>query len=532
MKSYNLAWNNILDFKKTKKSLNLSELFSKDPQRGYKYNSDIADLNLDFSKSLVTEKILKKFEDLAGKVKLQQQIIQLFNGEIMNSTENRSVGHVWLRSKSLRNNNIDGVSEVDKVQKNFLDFADNVRSGNHKGSRGERITDVVNIGIGGSDLGPAMIYKALEDNHDEKVRCHFVSNIDETEIASTLKNLRAATTLLVITSKTFSTIETMTNANYAKNWLIKSLGSTDIKQHLVAISTDVKACEEFGIDQKNVFPFWDWVGGRYSLLSSVGISIALGFGSEVFNEIQKGASLIDESLQQIDFKTNPVFIHAAINLWNLNVMNFGSLAVIPYASSLSRFPAFLQQLWMESNGKSVDRDGNKVKLRTCPVVFGEPGTNSQHSFFQMLHQGTEIIPVDFIVVKSGLGKDRNFQDALFANALAQSSVLAFGKQKTQLKAENVDSELINHKIMPGNRPSTILSLSKLSPSTLGQLVAFYESSVILQGLMLNINSFDQWGVELGKKTAVNVLQNIQNIKDSDFDSSTINQIASYRKINP
>jgi glucose-6-phosphate isomerase len=532
MKANKIAWNKILELKKTKKTLVLNDLFAKNPQRGYEYNRSVADLNLDYSKSLVNDKVLKKFEDLAEKINLQEQINQITSGKLTNSTEKRSVGHMWLRSKFFRNNSVSGVVDIDVVQKNFLDFAEKVRSGVHKGSTGKNITDVVNIGIGGSDLGPAMIYNALEHLHDGKIRCHFISNIDETEISTTLKNLDASTTLLVITSKTFSTVETMTNANYAKKWLIKSLGTSNIDQHLVAISTDTKACKEFGIDKHNVFPFWDWVGGRYSLLSSVGISIALGYGSDVFTSIQKGASKIDENLQKIDFKTNPIFIHAAISLWNLNVMKFGSLAVIPYASALSRFPAFLQQLWMESNGKSVDKDGNKIKLSTCPVIFGEPGTNSQHSFFQLLHQGTEVIPVDFIVVKSGMGQDRNFQDSLLANALAQASVLAFGKSKAELKSENVDQELINHKVMPGNRPSMILSLTKLDPSTLGQLVAFYEASVILQGLMLNINSFDQWGVELGKKTAVNVLQSIKNINESKFDSSTTNQIATYRKLNP
>jgi glucose-6-phosphate isomerase len=532
MKANKLAWTKILDLKKTKKSLNLTELFLKNPQRGYEFNQSVADLNLDYSKSLITEKILKRFEDLAEKLNLQDQMNQIFNGKLANSTEKRSVGHMWLRSKFFRNNSVTGVADIDIVQRNFLEFAEKVRSGVHKGASGKSITDVVNIGIGGSDLGPAMIYKALEHQHDGKIKCHFISNIDETEISSTLKKLDASTTLVVITSKTFTTVETMTNANYAKKWLIQSLGTSNIEQHVVAISTDTKACKQFGIDKNNVFPFWDWVGGRYSLLSSVGISIAMGYGADVFTTIQKGASKIDENLQNIDFKTNPMFIHAAISLWNLNVMKFGSLAVIPYASALSRFPAFLQQLWMESNGKSVDREGNKIKLSTCPVIFGEPGTNSQHSFFQMLHQGTEVIPVDFIVIKSGMGEDRNFQDSLFANALAQASVLAFGKSKTQLKSENVDQELINHKVMPGNRPSMILSLAKLNPSTLGQLVAFYESSVILQGLMLNINSFDQWGVELGKKTAVSVLEVIQEVEKDEFDSSTNNQIATYQKINP
>ena len=532
MKAYKIAWGKILNLKKLKKSFVLSELFDENPQRGYEFNSSVADINLDYSKSLINDKVIKKFEDMAKKLKLQDQINEIIGGKLSNSTEKRSVGHMWLRSKFFRNHKVSGVVDIDSVQKDFLEFAERVRSGVYKGSSGKNITDVVNIGIGGSDLGPVMIYKALEHQHDGKVKCHFISNIDETEISSLLKKLDASTTLLVITSKTFSTVETMTNANYAKNWLVKSLGKSNVEQHVVAISTDAKACEQFGIDKKNIFSFWDWVGGRYSLLSSVGISIALGYGSEVFTNIQKGASKIDENLQNIDFKTNPIFIHAAISLWNLNVMKFGSLAVIPYSSALSRFPAYLQQLWMESNGKSVDKEGNKVKLNTCPVIFGEPGTNSQHSFFQMLHQGTEVIPVDFIVVKSGMGQDRNFQDSLLANALAQSSVLAFGKTKEQLKSENVEEELINHKVMPGNRPSIILSLTKLDPSTLGQLVAFYESSVILQGLMLNINSFDQWGVELGKKTAVSVLQKIQKINDSDFDSSTNNQIATYRKLNP
>lgn len=505
----------------------LNKLFRKNPSRGKDFVKNIADINFDYSKSRINTKALFEFSKFAKEVHLQKQIDQILDGELMNNTEFRSVGHIWLRSTKLRPKNISEVSEIEVTQKDFLTFSDQVRSGSIKSITGKVFTDVLNIGIGGSDLGPAMVYKALNHIHDSKINCHFVSNIDELEISSVLNKLNPDTTLIVVTSKTFTTAETMKNAEFAKRWLSNALGEKSIKNHVVAISTNTSACKNFGIDEAKIFPFWDWVGGRYSLFSSVGISIALGYGSQTFTDLQLGASKIDMTLKNVDFDNYAPFIHAAINIWNLNVLKLRSLAVIPYVTALSRFPAFLQQLWMESNGKSVDRAGKPVKFNTCPVIFGEPGTNSQHSFFQFLHQGTEIVPVDFVVITNELGSDREFKDSLFANALAQSSVLAFGISKEELKEQGVKKELISHKVMPGNRPSNIISIPRLDAVMLGELIAFYETSVILQGLMMNINSFDQWGVELGKKTASRVLSFIKGRNQPDMDSSTNNQVKRY-----
>ena len=530
MISESKSWTRIVKHGKSK-NFDLRKLFSKDPQRGKNFSLKIADLNFDYSKSLIDDKTIKNFLSLAKEIKLDKQISDLLSGELINNTEKRSVGHIWLRSKDLRPSKIEGVSEIDRVQANFLNFASDVRSGRIRGHSGKNFSDVVNIGIGGSDLGPAMLYKALLHKHDGKINCHFVSNIDELEISQVLKNLNPESTLFVVTSKTFTTAETLKNANFAKRWLVNSQGQDAVKNHFVAISTSANACKDFGVDSERVFPFWDWVGGRFSVFSSVGISLALGYGSDSFKDLQKGASEIDSYLKAKDFSQNAAFIHAIINIWNLNILKLNSLAVIPYTSSLSRFPAYLQQLWMESNGKSVTKSGKKSKLKTSPVIFGEPGTNSQHSFFQMLHQGNQVIPVDFVLVKDGLGHDKEFQDSLFANALAQAAVLAFGKNKDELKSEKTENELINHKIMPGNRPSNIITLPNLEEKSLGQLIGFYESSVIFQGLLLNINSFDQWGVELGKKTASKILKSMSDATKPDYDSSTNQQILNYKKKN-
>jgi glucose-6-phosphate isomerase len=530
MISESKSWSRIIKHGKSK-SFDLRKMFRKDPQRGKDFSLKIADLNFDYSKSLVDIKTIKDFLSLAKEIKLDKQIDDLLKGELLNNTERRSVGHIWLRSKDLRSPKINGVDEIDRIQSNFLSFASDVRSGKINGHTGKNISDVVNIGIGGSDLGPAMLYKALLHKHDGKINCHFVSNIDELEISQVLKDLNPESTLFVVTSKTFTTAETLKNANYAKSWLVKSQGQDAVKNHFVAISTSTKACQDFCVDSNRIFPFWDWVGGRFSVFSSVGISLALGYGSDSFKDLQKGASEIDSYLKAKDLSQNAAFIHAIINIWNLNILKFNSLAIIPYTSSLSRFPAYLQQLWMESNGKSVTKNGKKSKLKTSPMIFGEQGTNSQHSFFQMLHQGNQVIPVDFILIKDGLGQDKEFQDSLYANALAQASVLAFGKNQDELRIENTEKYLINHKVMPGNRPSNIITLPNLEERSLGQLIGFYEASVIFQGLLLDINSFDQWGVELGKKTASKILKSMSENPKPNFDSSTNEQISNYKKKN-
>lgn len=518
------SWLRIKSLGRKSAKHSIESLFQKDETRGTKYVQSISNLYFDYSKTLITDKVINEFSKLAKEISIQESLGSIFQGSLINNTEKRSVGHFWLRSKSLRPKALDASSEIDDVQSAFLDFAEKVRNQDIVGITGKAFTDVVNIGIGGSDLGPAMVYQALENQHDGKVRCHFISNIDESSMSLVLKNISAETTLFVVTSKTFTTLETMENAKYAKEWLTKNLSSSAVSTHFVAISADAPACKKFGVKESNIFAFKDYVGGRYSLLSSVGITIALGYGAETFKSLQKGASVIDQSLKQMDFTNNAIFIHACINIWNLNIMNYESVAVIPYSSSLARFPAFLQQLWMESNGKSVDKQGKKSKFRTSPVVFGEPGTNAQHSFFQMLHQGTDVIPVEFIVLKKSFGENEIFQDSLQANALAQSVVLAFGVSKKDLESQSVASDLISHKQMPGNRPSMTIILPQLNAESLGQLISFYEASVIIQGLIMNINSFDQWGVELGKKTANEVLLVIQGKEKSAFDSSTNNLI--------
>jgi glucose-6-phosphate isomerase len=523
------SWSKIKVLGKKSDDFNLAKMFKKNPNRGKDLILSVGDLNFDFSKSRITEKVLKEFHKLAVEIGLQNKVNSMFGGENINSSQNRQVGHIWLRSKNLRPKTI---NRIEENQDQFLSFADNVRSGSVKGTTGKEITDVVNIGIGGSDLGPAMVYKALQNNHDNKINCHFLSNIDEFENINTFGGLNPETTLIVVTSKSFTTAETMKNALFAKNWLKKSSSPLSVRDHFVAVSTNLQACEEFGISKDRVFLFWDWVGGRYSLFSSVGISIALGYGSKAFLELQNGASKIDQSLKDINFLNFAPFIHAVINIWNLNILKMKSLAVIPYSSSLQIFPAFLQQLWMESNGKSIDLKGKEISFNTCPVIFGEPGTNSQHSFFQFLHQSPEIVPVDFILIKSQKNEDAEFQNTLFANALAQAAVLAFGKSKSDLKKEGVSKDLISHKFMPGNRPSNILILPQLNADSLGQLIAFYETSVILQGFLMNINSFDQWGVELGKTTAESFLNSIQGEVKLDFDSSTNNLISEFKKANP
>lgn len=505
----------------------LISLFKKNPKRGTQLYAQVGNLGIDYSKSLIDSNVLKEFSKLSVEIELRDRVLNLLSGARSNNTENREVGHFWLRSENLRPKNNSQFVSVAKVQEDFLTFAEQVQNSQVKGFTGKSFTDVVNIGIGGSDLGPAMVYRGLRNFEDNHLRAHFVSNIDENEIKNVLLNLNAESTLFIVTSKTFTTQETLFNAEFAKSWLSGKLGEKAVGDHFVAVSTNEELCEKFGINNSRIFPFWDWVGGRFSLFSSVGLIIAIVFGKKVFIDMQNGAAEVDELLIKKNFIDNPAWIHACINIWNLNFLKLSSLAVIPYASALDRFPAFLQQMWMESNGKSVTKEGKTLRISTSPVIFGEPGTNSQHSFFQMLHQGTQKIPVDFILIGKQDKQKSVGQDALFANALAQASVLAFGKSEKELNKENTEKTILKHKIMPGNKPSIIISMPEINAQNLGQLIAFYEISVLYQGLIMGINSFDQWGVELGKKTANKIFQSIQTKKSSEFDSSTNNQIKKY-----
>ena len=518
----NKLWNSLQNKARKYRKISISELFVSDAQRVQKLSKSMSNLYIDFSKSLISQDILKNFDQISKKLKIEKQIKELLGGKRFNTTEDRMVGHFWLRSKKLRPKNID-FEDVDQTQQKFIDFCEKIRSGKIKSYAGENFKDVINIGIGGSDLGPNFVYEALSPQHDGKINVHFVSNIDQKNLDCLLKKLEPRTTLVVITSKTFTTLETLTNATYIKNWIQNRDIRNDVSKNFVAVSTNIEACKKFGIKEDQIFGFWDWVGGRYSLFSAVGISIVLAYGKEIFEQLQSGASNIDNYLSHKNFLKNPSWIHACINLWNLNFLNFKSLAIIPYSSMLQKFPAFLQQMWMESNGKFVQKDGTKSELINSPVIFGEPGTNSQHSFFQMIQQGNQVIPVDFILIKRQ-GLKEQFNHHLNSNALAQSATMAFGKDTQTLKKEEIAKELIPHKMMPGNRPSTTIILDELEPYILGQLISFYEQSILIQGLLLQINSFDQFGVELGKKNAQQIYRKLTNQDNQKFDKSTENLI--------
>ena len=511
------------------KNVELSKLFDKDPKRFQNFNVDYSKIHFDFSKNFIDNPTKKIMQDLIKKTDLENMIQDLLNGKNVNKTEGRRVGHFWLRGDT-KNQNLNALKQnIENEMNRFLKFADDIRSGNLQSFTKESFTDVISVGIGGSDLGPNMAYEALKSFHDGKIKVHFVSNIDQVYLDSVVKNLNPNRTLVLVISKTFTTLETLENAKYLKKWLQGNDASKDVSSNLVGITTDLSQSQKFGIRNNQTFLFWDWVGGRYSLFSAVGMSIALGYGSKFFLEMKKGAGDYDKSLIDCELKNNPSFWHAVISLWNLNFMKFQTLAIIPYTSLLSRFPAFLQQTWMESNGKSVQVSGKKSRLINSPIIFGEPGTNSQHSFFQMIQQGNQVIPVDFILIKNNYGKDKLFNDQLVSNALAQSMTMMSGKKEKVLLKENTSENLVKHKVMPGNRPSNIVWLNQLDAYNLGQLISFYEISIMLQGFILNINSFDQFGVELGKSNAKQIFEKLNGNSKVKFDDSTDENIKFYNK---
>lgn len=514
--------------KKIKKQ-DLFELFRKDSKRYAIFHSQFLGINFDYSKNFIDKSFKNIFTKNSLLKAINNKIDDLLNGKKVNSTEERSVGHFWLRQDS-KNKKIQKYQElIDQEETKFLRFAEQIRNGQIKSFSDEIFTDVISIGIGGSDLGPLMINEALSNIHDGKIKLHYISNVDQEYTDSIIRNLNPKKTLILVISKTFTTIETIENAKYLKKWLEKSNNGKSVDKNLVAITTNSIESERFGITKNQTFLFWDWIGGRYSLFSSVGMSIAIGYGSKIFMELKKGAGDYDQIILKKKLENNPSFWHAVVSIWNLNFMNFNSLAVIPYSSLLSKFPSFLQQTWMESNGKSVEIDGKKSQLINSPIIFGEPGTNSQHSFFQMIQQGNQVIPVDFILVRKNYGKDNDFHDQLIANALAQSMTMMKGKNREELAKESVSSNLIKHKIMPGNRPSNIIWIEKLNAYYLGQLIAFYEISIMIQGFLLNINSFDQFGVELGKKNAIEIFQKIKRSLSKKFDQSTEENIKFFNK---
>ena len=509
------SWNSLQKDWNRLKDVHLNDLFLENPKRFDQFSFSKDDLNIDFSKECIDEGVLRNLIKLAKECNLELHRDAMFSGKYINSTENRAVMHVALRANSTDAYEVDAIQTsdmVDDVLNKFLNFADSIRSGEITNSYGESFTDVINIGIGGSDLGPVMSVNALNAFSKDGPNLHFISNVDGNDFMDTTFGLNPKRTLILIASKTFTTIETMTNAKTAKDWLLSELTESEISNNMVALSTNLKATKEFGIKNENVFGFWDWVGGRYSMCASIGLPIALSIGSKNFRELLEGFRDMDIHFKTAPLNKNLPVLLGLIGIWRRNFMKLPTLAIIPYDQRLDRFPAYIQQMDMESNGKSVAKDGSDVSIETAPIVWGEAGTNAQHSFFQLLHQGTNIVPVDFIIAAKTTNKLINHHEKLIANFLAQSEALAFGKTKDKVLAEmlknNIDAEkaknLTPHRHFKGNKPSTSIIYKELSPFSLGRLIAMYEHKVFVQGIIWGVNSFDQWGVELGKVAAVDI----------------------------
>ena len=518
----------------------LTEIFDEDPARGQELTLTVGDLYIDYSKHRVTRETLGLLVDLANAAGLQARRDAMFAGEHINTSEDRAVLHTALRLPRDASLTVDGqdvVADVHEVLDAMGDFTDRLRSGAWAGATGERIKTVVNIGIGGSDLGPVMVYQALRHYADAGISARFVSNVDPADLVATLADLDPATTLFIIASKTFTTLETLTNATAARRWLTDTLGDAAVSKHFVAVSTNKKLVDEFGIDTANMFGFWDWVGGRYSVDSAIGLSVMAVIGREAFADFLAGFHLVDEHFRTAPLESNAPALLGLIGLWYSSFFDAQSRAVLPYSNDLARFAAYLQQLTMESNGKSVRVDGTPVTTDTGEIFWGEPGTNGQHAFYQLLHQGTRLVPSDFIgfsqptddlPTADGTG---SMHDLLMSNFFAQTQVLAFGKTAEAIAAEGTAPEVVPHKVMPGNRPSTSILATRLTPSVVGQLIALYEHAVFTEGVVWGIDSFDQWGVELGKTQAKALLPVI--IDDASpaeqSDSSTDTLVRRYRQ---
>jgi len=514
---------------------NLRQLFANDPKRGERLTTGAVGLYLDYSKNRITDETLKLLRQLAEESGLRARIDAMFRGEKINITENRAVLHVALRAPRNASIVVDGenvVPQVHAVLDKMADFSNRVRSGAWKGHTGKRIRNVINIGIGGSDLGPVMAYEALKYYSDRAISFRFVSNVDGTDFAEAVHDLDPAETLFIISSKTFTTLETMTNAHSARDWSLKGLGD-DVKavaKHFVAVSTNAAKVSEFGIDTANMFEFWDWVGGRYSMDSAIGLSTMVAIGPENFRSMLDGFHEMDEHFRTAPFERNLPVLLGLLTVWYTDFFGAETVAVLPYEQYLKRFPAYLQQLTMESNGKHVTLDGTEVDYPTGPIYWGEPGTNGQHSFYQLIHQGTRLIPCDFIAFLRTLNPLGRHHDMLLANVLAQTEALAFGKTPEEVKAEGTPDWLVPHRVFEGNRPSNTILTEKLTPNSLGKLVALYEHSVFTQGTIWNIDSFDQWGVELGKVLAQRIIPELEAKAEPELrhDSSTNNLIRRYR----
>jgi glucose-6-phosphate isomerase len=519
------------------RSLHLRELFAEDPKRGERMTAEATGIFLDHSKNRITDETLKLLIQLAEESGLQPRIDAMFRGEKINFTENRAVLHVALRAPKGTSILVDGenvVTQVHAVLDKMTSFSNRVRSGEWKGSTGKRIRNVINIGIGGSDLGPVMAYEALMHYSDRTMTFRFVSNVDGTDFAEAVRGLDPAETLFIVSSKTFTTLETMTNAHTARAWSLAGLGGNEksVAKHFVAVSTNAAEVSKFGIDTANMFGFWDWVGGRYSMDSAIGLSTMLAIGAENFRAMLNGFHEMDEHFRTAPFKQNLPVLMGLLGIWYNDFFGAQTVAVLPYEQYLKRFPAYLQQLTMESNGKHVAVDGARVGYATGPIYWGEPGTNGQHSFYQLIHQGTRLIPCDFIAFAQPLNPLGRHHDMLLANVLAQTEALAFGKTPEQVKAEGTPEWLVPHRVFEGNRPSNTILAARLTPETLGKLVALYEHSVFTQGAVWQINSFDQWGVELGKVLAQRIIPELESKTEPSLahDSSTNSLIRRYRKL--
>jgi len=507
------------------KDRHLRELFAEEPERGRAYTVRAGDLVLDYSKNRLTHETVRLLAALADAAGLRERTEAMFSGQRINSTEDRAVLHVALRDPATGGLVVEGQDvnrEVHEVLDRMAAFADRIRSGQWTGHTGERIRAVVNIGIGGSDLGPAMAYLALRDYSDRSIAFRFVSNIDPTDLAEATRDLDPASTLFIVASKTFTTQETLTNAREARRWLVEGLGGDDkaVAKHFVAVSTNAEKVAEFGIDTDNMFGFWDWVGGRYSFTSAIGLSLMVAIGPEQYREMLDGFHTMDEHFRTAPWEENLPALLGLISAWYINFFGTQTQAVLPYSQYLARFPAYLQQLCMESNGKSVRLDGSPVDLATGEIVWGEPGTNGQHAFYQLLHQGTVLVPADFIGFAQPNHDLDGMHDLFLSNFLAQPRALAFGRSAEEVAAEGTAEAVVPHRVMPGNRPSNAIVAPKLTPSTLGQLVAAYEHRVFTQGVVWGINSFDQWGVELGKVMASQLAPMLQSEGAPEYDSDS------------
>jgi glucose-6-phosphate isomerase len=531
------AWTALASHYKKVSKLHLRDLFAQDPTRGERLSVEAVGLYLDYSKNRITNETLKLLLKLADEAGVKSRMEAMFSGEKINVTEKRAVLHTALRAPKDATILVDGknvVPEVHAVLGRMADFSNRVRSGEWKGHTGKRIRNVINIGIGGSDLGPVMAYEALRYYSERSMTFRFVSNVDGTDFTEAVQSLDPAETLFIVSSKTFTTLETMTNAQTARSWSVAGFGGDEksVAKHFVAVSTNAAEVSKFGIDTANMFGFWDWVGGRYSMDSAIGLSTMIAIGPENFHAMLHGFHQMDEHFRTAPFESNLPVLMGVLGLWNNDFLGAETVAVLPYEQYLKRFPAYLQQLTMESNGKHVTLEDDPVMHATGPIYWGEPGTNGQHSFYQLIHQGTRLVPCDFIAFVKTLNPLGHHHDILLANVFAQAEALAFGKIPEQVKAEGTADWLIPHRVFEGNRPSNTILAESLTPETLGKLIALYEHLVFTQGVIWNIDSFDQWGVELGKVLAQRIIPELESKEEPmlKHDSSTNTLIRRYRKL--